>query len=436
MYFGIDISDNQGVVDHTQVKRAGCQFEILRSVRRSGKEDYQFANNINGCRENDIHAQIYKYTYATTVASAIVEAQQVVALAEKYDYKGLVWWDVEDRDTLRTITKDQLTECILAAQQVIENAGLEFGIYTGEYVLREGWFDFSRFDCQLWGAKWPSGNPVTAFGHAPDASGKPDLGRELSGWQYCSKGRIDGIDGDVDLDIYYDPIPEIGVATSENEARQKIVDCAMEWIGCRELDGSHKTIIDMYNNYTPLPQGYKMKYTDSWCAAFVSAAAISAGHADIIPVECSCGRMQAAFQKMGRWEENDAYVPDTGDVIFYDWQDSGIGDNKGWPDHVGIVVSSKDGNICAIEGNKDDAVGYRIISVNAKGIRGYGLPDYVSKSHVSSPEASARSELYWLSAADVWSQEEAEKAMQDFYKKYPGIPLILHKGPISGVETL
>ena len=45
------------------------------------------------------------------------------------------------------------------------------------------------------------------------------------------------------------------------------------------------------------------------------------------------------FQKLGAWQENDAHVPQPGDVIFYDWDDSGVGDNTGWPDHVGIVES-------------------------------------------------------------------------------------------------
>lgn len=45
------------------------------------------------------------------------------------------------------------------------------------------------------------------------------------------------------------------------------------------------------------------------------------------------------YKKLNCWEENDAYVPSAGDVIMYDWQDSGAGDNTGAPDHVGIVVS-------------------------------------------------------------------------------------------------
>ncbi len=166
---------------------------------------------------------------------------------------------------------------------------------------------------------------------------------------------------------------------TEIQARQKLVSVAVAWEGCREADGSHKTIIDTYNRHVPRARGYKVKYTDSWCATFGSAAAIVAGYTDIIPTECSCGRQIELFKKMGRWMEDDAYVPQPGDYIFYDWDDKGTGDCTGWPEHVGIVESVHGGKIRVVEGNKDDAVGYRQIVVNGKYIRGYGIPDYASK---------------------------------------------------------
>ena len=90
--------------------------------------------------------------------------------------------------------------------------------------------------------------------------------------------------------------------------------------------------------------------------------------------------MIRAFQAMGRWAEDDAYIPAPGDYIFYDWDDSGLGDNTGWPEHVGIVVSVTGNVIRVIEGNKNDAVGYREVMVNGRYIRGYGVPDYASKA--------------------------------------------------------
>ncbi len=163
-------------------------------------------------------------------------------------------------------------------------------------------------------------------------------------------------------------------------ARGEIVQAATSWEGRKESDGSHKIIIDIYNGHSPLARGYRVKYTDPWCAAFASAVAISAGYTDIIPTECSCAKMIELFQALGRWVEDDTYVPQPGDYIFYDWQDSGEGDNVGCPDHVGIVTMLTGNSLRVIEGNKDNAVGYRDMEVNGKYIRGYGVPDYASKA--------------------------------------------------------
>lgn len=158
--------------------------------------------------------------------------------------------------------------------------------------------------------------------------------------------------------------------------REKIVKIANSYVGCKESDGTHKKIIDTYNRQKTLPRGYKVKYTDSWCATFVSTVSIDAGATDIIPTECSCQKMIDKFKSLGCWKENENYVPKAGDIIFYDWEDNGTGDNTGWCDHVGIVESVKNNKITVIEGNYNNAVGKRKISVNGKYIRGYGLPKY------------------------------------------------------------
>lgn len=157
---------------------------------------------------------------------------------------------------------------------------------------------------------------------------------------------------------------------------KSIIEQAKSWLGCKESDGTHKKIIDVYNNHKPLARGYKVKYTDAWCATFVSACAIKCGYTDIIPTECGCSPMIQLFKDIGSWVENDAYVPKSGDIIFYDWQDSGIGDNTGVPDHVGIVEKVSGSTITVIEGNKNNAVERRNIQVNGKFIRGYGVPKY------------------------------------------------------------
>jgi hypothetical protein len=171
---------------------------------------------------------------------------------------------------------------------------------------------------------------------------------------------------------------------SVEEMVNAVVKQAQAWIGCKESDGSHKQIIDVYNSHTPLARGYEVKYTDAWCATFVSACAIKAGCTDVLPTECGCDRMIDLFKNLGEWVENDAYVPSAGDVIFYDWDDSGSGDNTGSSDHVGIVESCDGKNIVVIEGNKNDAVERRTIAVNGKFIRGFGVPKYNGTSNTTS----------------------------------------------------
>lgn len=167
---------------------------------------------------------------------------------------------------------------------------------------------------------------------------------------------------------------------TETQIRQKVVNQAKSWLGCKESDGSHRKIIDLYNNHKPLARSYAVKYTDAWCATFVSATSIACGYTDIMPTECGCGKMIELYQKLGRWEENDAYKPEPGDVVFYDWDDNGVGDNKGASDHVGIVEKVVGTTITIIEGNCSNSVKRREIQVNGRYIRGYGLPAFEKKA--------------------------------------------------------
>lgn len=160
----------------------------------------------------------------------------------------------------------------------------------------------------------------------------------------------------------------------------ELIILAKKWLGKKESDGTHKEIIDIYNSHKPLPRGYTVKYTDSWCATTISALAIKCNALGIIPKECSCQKMIELFKKIKRWKEDDAYVPKAGDIIFYDWQDNGKGDNAGWSDHVGIVEKVYGREITIIEGNYNNMVKRRVIEVDAKCIRGYGVPDYEAET--------------------------------------------------------
>ena len=195
----------------------------------------------------------------------------------------------------------------------------------------------------------------------------------------------------------------------------KVVEQARAWLGNKEGSAGHKAIIDLYNAHTPLARGYKVKYTDAWCATFVSAVAIKLGYTDVIPTECGCGKMIELFKKLGTWVENENRTPKPGDIIFYDWDDNGQGDNLGSPEHVGIVEKVTGGTITVIEGNHDgsdadriDGVERREIAVNGKYIRGYGVPKYDTEKAPKKEET----ELTKADVINIIKEYEAAKAKE------------------------
>lgn len=173
---------------------------------------------------------------------------------------------------------------------------------------------------------------------------------------------------------------------TEKELRQKVVSTAEAWLGTREYSAKHQEMLDIYNAQRPLPRGTRMLASWPWCAAFVSTVSLQCGLRDIMPTECGCPGMVRLYQELGRWVEDDAYIPSQGDVIFYDWQDTGYGDNVGHPDHVGIVLDCDGQNMTIIEGNNANAVNKRVLAVNDRFIRGYGVPDFASKADGAEPQ--------------------------------------------------
>lgn len=170
----------------------------------------------------------------------------------------------------------------------------------------------------------------------------------------------------------------MAMSQKELELRKLYVNTAISYLGYKESDGSHRKIIDIYNSQKSLPRGYRVSYNDPWCATYTSAMAILCNLTSIIFTECSCDALIAKYKAAGRWVEDDSYVPEIGDKVLYDWQDDGIGDNKGTPDHIGIVVSVAGNSMEIIEGNISNSVNYRTLRINGKSIRGFCCPDYAS----------------------------------------------------------
>lgn len=179
-------------------------------------------------------------------------------------------------------------------------------------------------------------------------------------------------------------------SSTEAQLRSKVANWLKQYVGIKEGSAEHKAILAVYNNSKLCPR-YTMTVNDAWCATAVSAAFIACGLAGASGsgklfqcVECSCQNMISKAMTQGIWVENDAYVPKVGDVIMYDWQDSGVGDNTGVADHVGIVFAVSGSTLKIIEGNKSDTVSYRNLSVNGRYIRGYITPNYAKATGSSS----------------------------------------------------
>jgi hypothetical protein len=154
--------------------------------------------------------------------------------------------------------------------------------------------------------------------------------------------------------------------------RYDAVTQARSWVGAKESNGSHKKIIDVFNDYNP--SCGKIGYSTPWCAAFVSAVAIKTNTTDIIPVHSYCPTMLARFKDKSFKKK---YKPQGGDVVFYDWNRNKV------PDHVGMIESVSGKNVTAIEGNYSDRVKRRTFKKGYSCLLAYGLPDYSTDALVS-----------------------------------------------------
>lgn len=198
-------------------------------------------------------------------------------------------------------------------------------------------------------------------------------------------------------------------------SRQAVVDLVESWVGKKEADGSYKYIIDIYNSFTgALPRNTKMEYSWPWCACTWSALAVALKYTPIMPIEISCYYLIERAKAMGVWEENDGHVQKLGEGVLYDWEDTGIGDNTGNPDHVGTVtyVNQASGYFVVTEGNFGNAVKKRTISINGRYIRGFITPKYDSdaaQSHPVQTPGKSTSTVAHEVIAGQWGNGDARK---------------------------
>lgn len=290
--------------------------------------------------------------------------------------------DWEGKQNTAFGTGKDVTWCKTFLDEVHRLTGIRALIYMSKSVCRK--YDWSAVaqSYPLWCAQYKS-NSTTDYQSSPwtDNNGFGAWDKDTIR-QYSSHGRITGYNDEIDIDLAYMSAEQWRamaggkVQPAPQGQREAIVSEAISHIGVKEGTVLHHKIIDRYNSRKPLPRGYAVKYTDPWCATFISYLAIVMGYTDIIPIECGCPQMITIAKQMGIWVEDDSYVPKPGDIVLYDWQDSGSGDNTGNPDHIGIVEKVVGNTETVIEGNYQDSVRRREIAVNGRYIRGYIVPRY------------------------------------------------------------
>lgn len=189
---GIDVSSNQGKPDWAKVAKSGIKFAILRVHQKAGI-DGSFEYNYKGCKSNGILIGGYKYSYALTPAQAIDEAEDVIAALNGRGLDFPVFYDLEWSNQ-RKLGKQAVENIAVAFLTRMKKAGYKVGIYcnTDWYngVLTDA---LRKYEC--WIAHYPDPDNGTIQTRV-----KPKVG---IGWQYSSKGKVSGISGNVDMDVFY-----------------------------------------------------------------------------------------------------------------------------------------------------------------------------------------------------------------------------------------
>ena len=399
----IDVSEFQTDIDWAKVKKSGIKGAIIRiGLRGSVKSnpeyygkiryDKKYQDHLSGVLKNDIPFSVYFFPTSINDEEAAQEADWIIKNVDGLNLSFPVFLDSElvDNGNGRAdkLSKEDRTHYLRTITDRLEAAGIPCGVYASRDWLTSR-LDMSKLNESVrnntWCAEWAD---------------KCNYSGVYSLWQY-GKANINGA-GKVDVSKQ---IKDFDMSVSKKEEkmyyRSVYVNKAKSFIGTKAGSANHKLIIDTYNSYTPHPRNYKVTYADAWCAAFVSSIAIMVKYTSIIPVECGCPQMIEKARSMGIWKESDSYKPLPGDLILYDWQDSGAGDNTGTPDHIGIVESCDGSNITVIEGNYNNSVMRRSLKVNGKYIRGFIVPKYTAAAPAESKKLSFSISLPELHPGDT-----------------------------------
>lgn len=180
---GIDVSKYQGDVDWNAVAASGVQFAFVRVGNMKKGLDVKFDQNMAQANAAGIKTGVYIYSYAMNAQEAAAEAVFVLSAIQNHVVNMPVVIDIED-STQQILTKEQQSEIANTFCAIIEGSGYYPMVYTNKY-----WFQNRMGPVNY--DKW-----VAQYSTACDIE-------EASFWQASSKGRIPGIQGNVDIDYQY-----------------------------------------------------------------------------------------------------------------------------------------------------------------------------------------------------------------------------------------
>ena len=200
---GIDISNHNGNIDFTKVKKAGINFVMIRSSYGWFNEDSNFRNNVKGCEAVGLPYGLYHYSYARNLNEAKIEVEGLIKLAKTCNPKYPIVIDMEDADGYKSKNGVNNDMCVQICEYVcleLEKAGYYAMIYANLDWLKNKINNtrLDRFD--KWVAQWSS---------------QCTYNKQYGIWQYTSNGTVDGINGRVDMNISYKDYPSIIKGTTQ-----------------------------------------------------------------------------------------------------------------------------------------------------------------------------------------------------------------------------
>lgn len=194
---GIDVSKWQKDIDWKKVSISGVDFVMIRSSFGSEDVDQCLKKNVEGCEKYGIPYGFYHYTYAKNAAEAANEAKFFLKNIRKYSPEYPIVLDIEE-EFYKKMSRKQVTEVLVTFMDIIEDAGYYAMVYNSPNFIK-ACIDTSKLEkYDIWIACWGDEERLSSLydGH-------------YGMWQYSATGRVNGIDGDVDMDYSYKDYAEI-----------------------------------------------------------------------------------------------------------------------------------------------------------------------------------------------------------------------------------